>query len=320
MPVQYGMGQSQMTFDKQDGLALILGQHIAIVRTILDKYGLDPRRYHYIDLTAGCGYNEVVDCEGSPIVFQKTIRAQRISYNAHFVDLEPTNTLMLRGAISQDKRVFIHTGDHAIIAPQIIETWPDTAYGLIYSDMNGMPPFELLSALSKSPKVSTVDFLIRCNGNGIKRAGRRFLDELHKIDKQHWIVREIDSHDKWQWTFLLGLNWNGLKCMREHGFHYITSDEGRAIIRRLHYTRDELKAIQSPQYATYAEYLAHPRYRAIRQQAIDRSGGTCEQCKERPVSEVHHVQYPAWGTFEKNADHLLAMCHPCHCQIHDKED
>ena len=73
-------------------------------------------------------------------------------------------------------------------------------------------------------------------------------------------------------------------------------------------------------YKTYQEYLQHPKYRAIRQQAIDRSGGMCELCETREVTEVHHIKYPKWGTFEKDASKLLALCHRCHCLIHGKED
>lgn len=73
-------------------------------------------------------------------------------------------------------------------------------------------------------------------------------------------------------------------------------------------------------YKTYGEYLTHPNYKRVRQMAIDRSGGLCEQCKQRPVTEVHHIQYPEWGTFEKDATYLLALCHECHCEVHGKEN
>lgn len=73
-------------------------------------------------------------------------------------------------------------------------------------------------------------------------------------------------------------------------------------------------------YSTYREYLAHPRYKAIRAIAIERSDNVCEYCSERSVTEVHHIEYPKWGTFEENADKLLALCHRCHCVIHGKEN
>ena len=38
----------------------------------------------------------------------------------------------------------------------------------------------------------------------------------------------------------------------------------------------------------------------------------------RPPTDIHHVKYPPWGTFEKDASDLLAICHECHCEIHGK--
>jgi len=75
----------------------------------------------------------------------------------------------------------------------------------------------------------------------------------------------------------------------------------------------------APAYLSYTEYLRHPRYRAVRAKAIERSGGVCEMCGERPVTEVHHLRYPEWGTFD-TVDNLLAVCHECHCEIHGKEN
>ena len=45
----------------------------------------------------------------------------------------------------------------------------------------------------------------------------------------------------------------------------------------------------------------------------------CERCKQRPVTEVHHLRYPPWGTFDV-VDNLQAICHECHCEIHGKEN
>ena len=76
---------------------------------------------------------------------------------------------------------------------------------------------------------------------------------------------------------------------------------------------------RTPAYRTYSEYLQHPRYRSVRAEALKRAGGVCEHCKARPVTEVHHLQYPPWGTFD-TVDNLLAVCHECHCEIHGKDD
>lgn len=75
----------------------------------------------------------------------------------------------------------------------------------------------------------------------------------------------------------------------------------------------------SQPYRNYEEYLRHPTYRAIRAQAIERSGGICERCHVNRITEVHHLRYPKWGTFDV-LENLQAICHQCHCQIHGKEN
>jgi hypothetical protein len=72
-------------------------------------------------------------------------------------------------------------------------------------------------------------------------------------------------------------------------------------------------------YRTYKEYLKHPKFRVVRQEVIKRAGGVCEKCKERRATEVHHLKYPPWGTFDV-PENMIAICHPCHCEVHGKEN
>lgn len=71
-------------------------------------------------------------------------------------------------------------------------------------------------------------------------------------------------------------------------------------------------------YATYAEYLTHPVFRAARAVAIHRADGKCQQpgCTDA-ATEVHHVDYPAWGSFDVPAN-LRPVCHACHCALEGK--
>lgn len=71
-------------------------------------------------------------------------------------------------------------------------------------------------------------------------------------------------------------------------------------------------------YRTYAEYLRHPQFLAVRGAVFERSRGVCERCGERPPTEPHHLRYPPWGAFDI-ATNLIAVCNPCHCEIHGKE-
>ena len=70
-------------------------------------------------------------------------------------------------------------------------------------------------------------------------------------------------------------------------------------------------------YSSYAEYLAHPTFRAIRREVMEAARWRC-RCGAR-ATEVHHLRYPPWGTFDE-PDNLIAVCHPCHCRIHGKDD
>lgn len=44
----------------------------------------------------------------------------------------------------------------------------------------------------------------------------------------------------------------------------------------------------------------------------------CQRCYQAKATEVHHLRYPKWGTFD-TVDNLLPVCHQCHCEIHGKE-
>jgi hypothetical protein len=70
-------------------------------------------------------------------------------------------------------------------------------------------------------------------------------------------------------------------------------------------------------YRTYPEYLRHPIYLAARAVAMRRAQGLCK-CGAM-ASEVHHMKYPLWGTFDVPSN-LRPICHACHCLEHGKDD
>ena len=69
-------------------------------------------------------------------------------------------------------------------------------------------------------------------------------------------------------------------------------------------------------YATYDEYRAHPVFQAARAVAMRAAGGRC-RCGA-PATEVHHLVYPPWGTFDVPSN-LLPVCHACHCRLEGKD-
>lgn len=72
-------------------------------------------------------------------------------------------------------------------------------------------------------------------------------------------------------------------------------------------------------YRSYAEYLRHPRFLAVRDAVFQRAAERCERCEVRTPTEPHHLRYPPWGAFDV-PENMIAICHPCHCEIHGKAD
>jgi hypothetical protein len=66
----------------------------------------------------------------------------------------------------------------------------------------------------------------------------------------------------------------------------------------------------------YQVYLQSPRWQEIREMVSERSNGICEQCRKRPMKEVHHDKYPEeWG-LEEESD-VRGLCTRCHHEIHN---
>ncbi len=243
MPVKCGRGFSQATFDKEDGLQKILLQHMHVVKAILNKpqYVWMPRCYHFIDAYAGPGENPEVGCSGSPMVFLDIASDIGIPTESWFIDIERNNTTLLKTRIEGNdgyKNLNYHvlTGDNKVIVPRIAEELPNNALGLIYADATNIPDFEMLGQLSKIPKLKMFDILIRYSATNVKRTqyltGLQMRDYLRKIKKNHWKIRDILPGDKFQWTFLLGMNWDGMKDWQSQRFHKVDTEQGKAIFEK----------------------------------------------------------------------------------------
>lgn len=248
MPRTPGRGHSHATLDKAQGLSKLLAQHVNTVKAILDNYPYFPQKYFFIDAYAGPGYNEEEQCDGSPLIFLKTVKDCGIDYYAWFVEQDTKSVRELRKRIEEYKKCEVSNFDNAQAVPSIARSLPKNAYGLVYADPNGIPDFEMLSKVSRIDELDKFDILIRYNAAAVKRnefqTRERMLDHLSKINKKYWIIREIRPDDIWQWTFLLGMNWGGLKAWKSEGFLYAITPEGiepeaEEIINKLNYTKDE---------------------------------------------------------------------------------
>lgn len=67
-------------------------------------------------------------------------------------------------------------------------------------------------------------------------------------------------------------------------------------------------------FTSYADYLKHWLFKAVRETAMRKTGWRCELCGN-PATEVHHRKYPKpWGTFDVPAN-LQPVCRECHCRL-----
>ena len=65
--------------------------------------------------------------------------------------------------------------------------------------------------------------------------------------------------------------------------------------------------------------MKHPHpghWRWIRSVVLDRAGGICERCRDRPAAHVHHLTYVRYGN-EAVGD-LQALCLYCHGMEHGR--
>lgn len=64
----------------------------------------------------------------------------------------------------------------------------------------------------------------------------------------------------------------------------------------------------------YADYLRSEEWAARRTKVMQRAGGICEGCRDRPAEEVHHLTYE--HVTQEFLFELVAMCGDCHARFH----
>lgn len=340
MPIEGSVGQSDYTAIKQRHFAAIIKTHLQVAKGIMsrNKYPnwIEPY-YLYVDLYAGCG-NNLDDVPGSPVIFFDQAKKVDVNGYAVFVEENEYSAELLEDKIKNIKtcNYKLITDDNANIVKQMVENPPDKkCLGLAYLDPNGIPNFNAIKELSHLKQYDKFDFLINCPATAIKRSlgngfcddSNRLISELVGINKNYWIIREPIG--RWQWTFLIGTNWESFPKFKNLGFHPLSSNKGREIVMHLSYTAKELQDFKElGWYQSYKEYLQHPFFKIVRKEVMARSWGNlkkyrqwgpiCELCNEEFASEPHHKVYPPWNTFDV-PENLMAVCHKCHCALHNKE-
>ena len=327
-------GQSEATKPKQQALGSFISAHSKIVEVIQEKHSEWAGPYVYIETNAGSGWNDNVDCIGSPLVALDALgKHSELKYQATFIErsVDSANSLENRIALRGHKAEVINK-DHAIALPSI--RVPRGSFGLVYADPNALKdaPVEALKTFFKQTTASKIDVLINLDAHMRRRVveGQRKggnagnYDDLaglmRAIPKEHWWIRQPFVSAGAKWTFLFGsntprLNIKGLGKVDLPMFP-VASPTGSQIVAELMGV-DRLGKPSSSQslYRNYREYLAHPQFLAVRAKAMSRNMGICELCQDSKASEVHHRIYPRWGTFDE-PEALVAVCHKCHCKAH----
>lgn len=317
---------SAETEAKEDDFRGILRMHANICKGIMRRFGGPP--YLYVDLFAGPGQLQYKEREfpGSPLIAREVLGS--LPHRRIHFERDPTVAGRLTAALDGDGEV--HVGDCQNGFAQWLGQNPSRSgqYGLIYSDpIRDEIPHELLNqAASRLPRVDILSYVAATQYKRRRGLdpGRPYLaDHIAAVKKQVVLIREPIG--TWQWTFVLWSNWVKYPEWQRRGFYRLDSDRGQAVLERLNLSERESRAQANeplpfdddPPYRTYAEYLRHPRFLAVRERVFTRAAGSCERCGSRPPKDPHHLRYPPWGEFDV-PENIIAICHECHCEIHGK--
>lgn len=261
-----GIGISDYTPTKQRHFREILNTHLIINEQIFKKHSswnrIDPY-YWYFDIYAGDGKPN--NNLGSPLIFLNLAKNKQLKVKAIFIEKVKKNFKKLKvntiDYVFKNAQLFLHYGDNKNILPEYFIPSVNYRYGLLYSDPNGISDFEILSKISNYPCYNRLDILINVPSAAIKKArcsplcknhNKNLIEYIKTINKQYWLIREPylsnnngkkinDRSGSWQWTFLIGSNWNNFPRFKKLGFHEINSDRGQEILNKLTYTNEELE-------------------------------------------------------------------------------
>lgn len=336
---------SPETEPKEADFRGILRMHIPICKGILGRYGGPP--YLYADLYAGPGNLEYKGNEfpGSPLIAQEELAHAGLSYEAIHFERDPIVAAELEEALLVPRSLlwWPDADSTHVFAESCQEGFPQwlsrtgrqpNRYGLVYADpiRDEIPVAVLNKAAALMPRVDLLSYVsatqykrrreadLKLNGSSAKPL---LSDHVDAVNKRFAVIRK--PRGAWQFTFILWSNWDSFPAWTAAGFHRLDSEPGMRILDQLNLTarahrekaNTPLPFEVDPAYRTYAEYLKHPRFLKIRAEVFERAAGLCERCRKRPPTEPHHLRYPPWGTFDV-PENMIAVCHPCHCEIHGK--
>lgn len=338
---------SDETWPKELDFRGILGMHAPVCKGIMRRNAswADPS-YLYADLYAGPGNLEFGGRKflGSPLIAQEILTRVGLRHEAVHFEQDPEVASRLAQALwTPTSLVDSPDADTAPIfvgaCQDEFPRWLEASgiqrgrFGLVYADpIDDEIPHKLLNMAARYlPRVDLLSYVAatqykRRRGGDLKRNGHSdrplLSDHVNAVAKKHALIREPRRAN--QYTFILWSDWGELPEWRGRGFYRLDSPDGARILELLDLTAAEHhKRSNTPlpfeevPYRTYREYLRHPKFLKIRTEVFARADGKCERCRQRPPTEPHHLRYPPWGTFDV-PENMIAVCHPCHCDIHGK--
>jgi hypothetical protein len=223
-------------------------------------------------MNAGSGYYEEI--KGSPAIFIEEAESHRANFTAVMSEIDDcgcrdlsdyiqceTNEDAIRIAKSMltDSNIIgcrIGTGNITIVCNEdnkktlsSVETFylrkdVKIPFGIIYIDPNNhQGRFKEIESFFNHKKFNKLDILIHISATSIKRVRKHNIAQeidnaIKNINKKCWLIRR--PYSAWQWTFLLGTNWNAFPDFDKQGFVSLDSKEGKLCLEVLCKTKEEL--------------------------------------------------------------------------------
>ncbi len=258
--VDTGQGFSEYTVDKQNTFRYI-------IRSLLSswKFGILPkcrwaRGYFYIDTTSGEGRDKNGEL-GSPLIFLDEAKKINVDFSALFIDKVNIrwkklllNCQQFYPLLERKRNIVFRCFDYSkyleISLQKLIPEFNKSGkYGLCYVDSNGIPNLDCFHQIMLWGGFNQIDLLVNLNANSIKRVRccskipeKRTLEQrLQPLipNKRYWLIKVPENHTGWQWSFLIGTNWDSFPELKNIGFYSLDSSKGKEILYELNYTKKE---------------------------------------------------------------------------------
>jgi three-Cys-motif partner protein len=226
-----------------------------------EKWALKP--YHYFEMYAGPGiyttqYQSLFGDSGSPLIAAGVLRKHR--YRMYLNDEDPGVVTALATSLAYESvHAQISNMDARAFTDLICdETWRQREYdctdckamGLLFADPNGVPDWQAIIQVANCPQYDRLDLLVNVNATTIKRCHsvhtsakghRRLREHLADLGKKYLYVWAPHKSNFWQFALVFATNWDKFPEFSKSQFYRSDSPEGRAILDKLHYTREEIK-------------------------------------------------------------------------------